>query len=278
MSKLRVFFFLILIFFNGCSKNTTKISAIKENKQDLELISTYAQAYDAFNKGDTFFAAQKFLEAEMLFPQSKWAPKSALMASYSYYLQNYYSKALSNLERFIKTYPNSEDIVYAYYLSAMCYYENIIDEKRDLAPMIKAKQKFIFIINNYPDTDFASDAQFKINLIDDILASKEMYLGRHYIKKRKWIPAINRFKHIVKHYEKTIFIEEALHRLVELNYEIGLIEESKKYANVLGVNYQSSDWYQRSYKIFNKDYSLNISQNIKKDKKGVLSKFQKLFE
>ena len=278
MNRLGLLIFSFLLLFSACSKNKDEISVIKENRQDLEMMSAYLEGYDSLNKGDPFFAAKKFLEAELLFPQSEWAPRSALMASYSFYLQNYYTKALLNLERYLITYPNSNDLVYAHYLIAMCYYETIEDEKRDTDPIFKAKEKFTFIVKKYPNTNFALDSEFKLELIEDVLAAKEMYLGRHYLKKEKWIAAINRFKNVLENYDKTIFVEEALHRLVEINYKIGLEEESEKYANVLGYNYQSSDWYQKSYKIFNKDYSVQISKKIKKDKKGVLDKFKKLFD
>ena len=259
---------LNLIFFYSCAKEEKEISNIKETRQDLEIATAYKEAYRALEENDPYFAAKKFLEAELLFPQSKWAPRSALMAAYSYYMQNYYQEALLNLERYIKTYPNDEDLAYAHYLIAMCYYETIEDEKRDSGPLIKAKGKFEFVANEYPGTDFAIDSKFKIELIQDILASKEMYLGRHYIKKGKWIAAMNRFKNIVNDYQQTIFIEEALHRLVEINYKIGLTEESQKYANLLGYNYQSSEWYEKSYKLFNKKYVSKIDR-IKKKKKKV---------
>ena len=268
-----IVFFLILL--SSCAKEEKEISIIKETSQDLEIIAAYEEAYEALEVNDPYFAAKKFLEAELLFPQSDWAPRSALMASYSYYLQNYYFEALSNLERYLKTYPNDKNIAYAHYLIGMCYYETIEDEKRDFAPLIKAKDKFNYVIENYPSTDFSLDAQFKIGVINDIIASKEMYLGRHYIKKGKWIAAMNRFKVIVDQYEQTLFIEEALHRLVEINYKIGLVEESEKYAALLGYNYLSSEWYKKSYQVFNKDYS---EKKIKKEKKGVISKFKKLFD
>ena len=238
MRKLYTLILFLIVLLSGCSKEETKVSLIKETSQELEMISTYREAYQALNTGDPYFAAKKFLEAEILYPQSIWAPKSALMASYSYYLQNYYTEATLNLERYLKTYPNDENLLYAHYLIAMCYYESIEDEKRDSGPLIKAKEKFNYILINYPYSEFAIDASFKLNLIQDILASKEMYLGRHYIKKGKWIAAINRFKIVVKEYNQTVFIEEALHRLVEINFNIGLIDESKKYAKILGDNYQ----------------------------------------
>jgi len=262
----------------SCAKDQKEVSKIQETRQDLELISAYKEAYLALEEGDPYYAAKKFLEAELLYPQSKWAPKSALMASYSFYLQNYYAEALSNLERFLKTYPMNKNLAYAHYLIGMCYYETIEDEKRDSAPIIKAKEKFTYVIEKYPETDFALDAQFKLGLIQDILAAKEMYLGRHYIKKGKWISALNRFKNIIDEYEETIFVEEALHRLVEINYTLGLMDESQKYATLLGYNYQSGEWYKKSYKVFNKNYKDQIKKPIKKDKKGVIAKFKKLFD
>ena len=278
MKKINIIFFLFLLLINTCSKEEKKIVVIKEAKQDLEMISAYKEGYKALNEGDPYFAAKKFLEAELLFPQSDWAPRSALMASYSYYMQNYYAEAISSLERYLKTYPTDKNLSYAHYLIAMCYYETIEDEKRDAAPLIKAKNKFTYVVKNYPNTDFTLDSKFKLGVIEDILASKEMYLGRHYIKKEKWIAAINRFQTVIKEYDQTIFVEEALHRLVEINYKLGLLEESEKYANILGYNYLSSKWYKRSYKVFNKDYSSQVQRSIKKDKKGVLDKFKKLFD
>ena len=278
MKKIYFLIFCSLFILSSCSKDEKKVSSIKESRQDLEMISAYREAYKALSQGDPYFAAQKFLEAELLYPQSTWAPRAALMASYSYYLQNYYVEAIQNLERYIKTYPNDKSLPYAHYLKAMCYYESIEDEKRDSAPLINAKKNFDFIVKNYPNTEFAIDASFKLNLIQDVLASKEMYLGRHYIKKGKWIAAINRFKNVIKVYDKTVFIEEALHRLVEINYKLGLVDESQKYANILGYNYLSSEWYKKSYKVFNQSYSVQLNKSIKKDKKGVLKQFKKLFD
>ncbi len=277
MIYLRYLVLVIVLQLNiSCSKEEKKISVIKEVSQDLEMVTAYKEGYQALSDNDPYFAAQKFLEAELLFPQSEWAPKSALMASYSYYLQDYYAEATSNLERYLKTYPKHKDLPYAHYLIAMCYYETIEDEKRDTEPILKAKNRFEFILANYPETDFALDAKYKLDLIDNLLASKETYLGRHYTKKGKWIPAIKRFQNVLENYSQTIYVEEALHRLVEINYRIGLIEESQKYANLLGYNYLSSKWYKKSYKLFNKDYD---EKRIKgKKKKGVISKFKKLFD
>ena len=239
----------VLFLTVSCAKNEKEAVVIKEVNQNLEMITAYKEGYEALLINDFFYAGKKFLEAELLFPQSEWAPRAALMASYAYYLQSFYAESALNLERFLKTYPNDKNLVYAHYLLAMCYYETIEDEKRDTEPLFKAKNKFN-LLKEYPETDFALDAKFKLGLIDNVLASKELYLGRHYIK-RKWISAINRFKNVIKFQDQTIYVEEALHRLVEVNYKIGLLEESQKYANLLGYNYQSSEWYEKSYNLIN---------------------------
>jgi outer membrane protein assembly factor BamD len=203
------------------------------------------------------------------------------MAAYAYYSDDYYYEAINQIEDYIKKYPNDIYMDYAHFILAMCYYENIVDEKRDLQPLLKSKKKFEFIITEYPNTDFALDAKFKLELIKERLAGKEMFIARHYLKTKKWIPAINRFKIILKNYETTVYVEEALYRLVEINYKLGLINESKKYANLLGYNYDSSEWYKASYKIFNKDYVYDDkkAKRLKqKNKKKILSKFKAKFK
>ena len=266
-------FYLLVLLIVSCSKNE-KVSIVKEKNIQTQMIEAFADGYEELENGDVLFAAKKFNEAELLYPQSKWAPKAALMAAYSYYSQDYYYDAEYELKRFLKVYPNEKDIPYAHYLLGMVYYEKIVDEKKDLEPLLMAEQKFKFIEKNYPNTDFALDSSYKLDLIQDYLASKEMYIGVHYIKKKKWIAAINRFKNVVNKYDKTSFIDEALHRLVELHYNLGLIEESQKYASLLGYNYQSSEWYSKSYKIFNQNYKSKLE--IKKEKEGIFRKFKKL--
>ena len=271
----KIFFLIIFVILTSCSSENKKISIIEKSDLELQMIDAYKEGYEELERGDVIYAAKKFNEAELLYPQSKWASKAVLLSAYAYYSQNYYDRSIQELERFIKKYPNHKNMDYAYFLLAMCYYENIIDEKKDLGPLLLSQQKFEFILKNYPDTDFAQDAKFKIDLIQDVLASKEMYIGKYYLKKGKWVAAINRFKTILDKYETTIYVEEALHRLVETNYKIGLEDEAKKYANLLGYNYQSSQWYEQSYKIFNKDYK--ASYEIKKDKQSVFKRFKKLF-
>ena len=269
--------FIILIFFSfACSKEVSKDIEIKEKNIELQVMEAYNEGLKELESGDVLYAAKKFNEVEIMFPQSKWAAKSTLMAAYAYYSQDYYYDTIEELKIFLRKYPKHENIDYANYMMALAYYEQIVDEKKDLNSILLSKEKFKFVINEFPETDYALDAKFKLDLINDILASKEMYLGRYYFDKRKWIPAINRFRKVVDEYSRTIYIEEALHRLVEVYYTLGLVDEAEKYANLLGYNYQSSEWYEQSYKIFNKDYQTSFE--IKKDKESVFGKFKKLFK
>ena len=263
----------------SCSKEEIKSSVIEEKSLELQVLEAYQGGLEALEQGDVLYAAKKFNEAEILFPQGKWAPKSALMAAYSYYIQDYYGDSIAELDRFIKVYPGNENLRYAYYLLGVCYYEQIVDEKKDLQSIIKAKKTFQTVLNKYPNSEYALDAEFKIDLIDDILAAKEMYIGRYYFEKKKWIPAINRFRTIVDNYDTTIYAEEALHRLVEVHYTIGLVDEAERYAQLLGYNYQSSKWYEKSYILFNKNYEVKKrerSKTYKKKNKGILKKFKSL--
>ena len=274
-------FFIILILFSSCSKEKITKSTIKEKSLELQVQEAYSDGMESLKAGDVLFASKKFNEAEMLFPQADSAPQSALMAAYSYYTQDYYGDAIAELKRFLRVYPTHKDLVYAYYLLAICYYEQIVDEKKDLQSIVNAKKNFNIILNNYPDSEYAIDAEFKIDLIDDILAAKEMYLGRYYFEKKKWIPAINRFREIVDNYDTTIYAEEALHRLVEVHYTIGLIDEAEKYARLLGYNYQSSKWYENSYSLFDKTYEKRKRERFKTYKKkggGLIKKFKTLLE
>ena len=274
----KVFLILLLSVFLllACSKKNNK-EIVSEPTEKEMVVAIYAEAVDALKKGDAFYAAKKFKEAESLLPQSEWAAKASLMASYAEYSRNAFSNSIFGLERHIANYPADKNIPYAHYLIAICYYEQILDEKKDLQPLVQAKEKFEFIILTYPETDYAIDARFKLDLIIDQLAAKEMSIARYYMKTEKWIPALNRLKIVVEKYDKTVFIEEALHRLVEVYYTIGLVEEAKQAAAILGYNYQSGTWYERSYKVFNKEYK---TKKIKKTKEmGLIRrKIKGLFE
>ncbi|WP_440681849.1 outer membrane protein assembly factor BamD [Candidatus Pelagibacter sp. HIMB1623] len=266
--------FVILIFCLSCSKQTVEKSVIKETNLELQMIEAYKEGLEQLKKGDVLFAAKKFNEAEILFPQSEVAPRSALMAAYSYYSQNYYGDAIAELNRFLRVYPNHKNIAYAEYLLGLSYYEQIVDETKDLNSIQSSKKIFLDVVKKYPNTDFAIDAEYKISLINTILAAKEMYLGRYYFDRKKWIASINRFKFVVDNYETSIYVEEALHRLVEIYYIIGLEQESKKYASLLGYNYKSSKWYENSYNIFDKNYQ---KIKIRKEENSILKSFKSLF-
>ena len=267
---LKYILIIFILTLSSCKNDKKEVSVIIETSMDLQMIQAYNEGLKNLESGDVMLAAKKFNEAEILFPQSKWAPRASLMSAYSYYSQEYFANAIDELERFLETYPNHERISYAYYLLGICYYDQIVDEKRDLKVIEDAKKFFVKVINDYPQSDFAKDSEYKLELIEEILASKEMYLARYYIEREKWIPAINRYKNVLENYDRTVFIEEALHRLVELHYKIGMIDESKKYASLLGYNYQSSRWYKESYKIFNKNYN-NKKKKIKKKKKKFIT-------
>ena len=271
-----IIIFSSFMFLFSCGKEVEKVALIKEINQKIEMISAYKEGMNLLELGDYFAASKKFLEAEILFPQSEWAPRSVIMASYSYYMQDYYSLAIDNLKRYFQTYPKDKNIAYAHYLLAICYYDTIEGEKKDLAPLILSKKEFNYLIKNYPNTDYAYDARFKIDLINDILAAKEVYIGRHYIKKKKWIPALNRFKIVLKDYETTVHVEEAIHRLVEIYYKLGMEDESLKYASLLGYNYNSGEWYRETYKIFNKKYEFKVPKK-NNEKSKILSKIKSLF-
>ena len=265
MNKCFLLFFALILFVS-CSKDVEKKSVIKQKSLDLQIREAYSEGLNALEQGDVLFAARKFNEVEILYPQSDLAPKSALMAAYSYYADDYYEDCIMELDRFLQIYPKDKNLDYAYYMLGVAYYEQIVDEKKDTFSILKAKDYFEYLIKNYPNTEYAFDAAFKIELIEDILAAKELYVGRYYVDRKKWIPAINRFKNVVNDYDTTIYVEEALYRLVEIYYLLGLKEESKKYAALLGYNYESSQWYENSYVLFNESYEkIKRNENIKKN-------------
>ena len=279
---MKYFFKFLLIlsisFLVNCGGKKEKEVDIKGFDLEAEMIEAYNEGLKALEEGDVLFAAKNFNAVENLYPQSIWASRSVLMAAYSYYTQDYYGDAISELKRFIRNYPANDNLDYAYFLLGTCYYELIVDEKKDLSSLLNSKKYFDIVIKKYPNTDFALDAKFKLDLIANILASKEIYIGKYYMSKKKWIPAINRFRNVVNNYEKTEYVEEAIHRLVEVNYMIGLESEAKKYAALLGYNYQSSEWYKESYRVFNKDYE-DPKDKIKKNKQNVIIRnFKKLFK
>ncbi len=276
MKKISIFFiFFTYLIISGCGQKKVEVKPLEDSNIDSQMIKAYNEGLTALDNKDYMLAVKKFGEAEILYPQSIWAPRSALMTAYSYYVYERYFDTIFELERFLKTYPEHNRQNYAYYLLGLAYYEQIVDEKKDLEPIINSKKYFQIIINEYPGSEYAADAEFKLDLIKEILAAKEMYLGRYYIEKEKWIPAINRYKTILENYDDTIYVEEAIHRLVEIHYKVGLINESKKYANLLGYNYQSGEWYEKSYKIFNKNYEKPKIKTAK-NKKTIIQRLRSL--
>ena len=249
---------LLNLIFLSCTKKNEIVYDSSELKDPYKI---YQEAYNSFERRDYFFAAKKFSEAELNFEIVELAAKSSLMQAFCFYAINFYDEALENLDGYLKQYPADKNRKYAKYLIAIIFYEKIKDEKRDLEPLLKAQEKIDSYLKEFPDNEYSIDLKFKKSLITNQLAAKEMYIGRYYISVQKWVPAIKRFQNVVKNYDQTIFIEEALHRLVEIYYHIGAEEEAKSYASILGYNYNSSDWFKASYKIMNKDYKI-----IKKEK------------
>ena len=277
MLKSLIVFLISALLILSCSKKDKIEATLEEGTIEEQMILAYKEGLKFLEEGDALYASKKFNEAEILFPQSIWAPKSSVMSAYSLYYYNYYGDAIFQLERHLKNYPNDKNLAYVHYLIAICYFEKLSDEKKDLEPLIQTQKKFEYIINNYPNTDFAIDSKYKLDLILDMLAAKEMYIGRHYMETEKWIGAINRFKNVINNYDDTVYVEEALHRLVEIYYKIGLIDEAKKVAYVLGYNYESGKWYENSYRVFNKSYKKVEIDNKKKDFL-LIKKFKSLFE
>ena len=267
----RIFFTLLLIIFlHACSKNN-KLELETSKKRD-NAFAIYNEGLEAFKINDFFYASEKFNEAELSFDTPKFSAKSAIMSSYSLYAINLYKEAEENLNRYLKNYPGDSNVIYAHYLLAIIQFEQVGDEKYDLKPLKESKEKIDFFLKNYPNTEYAIDLKFKKSLLQNQFAAKELYIAKYYISVQKWIPAINRLKLIVDKYDETVFIEEALHRLVEINYHIGLEKEANKYASILGYNYNSSEWFEKSYKILNRDYKKIIKNSKKNEEKGLFKK------
>ena len=260
----------IAIILNSCAKKNNEFEY--ENSKQIDPYEVYKEGLEAFNSNDFFFASEKFSEAELNFASPDYAAKAAIMSSYSLYAINLYDEAEENLMRYLKNYPGDDKVIYAYYLLAIIQFEQISNEEYDLAPLLESKKRIDFFLEKFPNTEYAIDLKFKKGLLRNQFAAKELYIAKFYISVQKWIPAIKRLKIIVNEYDDTIFIEEALHRLVEINYHIGLQDEAKKYASTLGYNYNSSKWFEKSYQIFNKDYKKILSKAKQKEKEGLFKK------
>ncbi len=273
LSRILLVISISLIIYS-CSKENTVYSP----SDKIDPYTLYKEGLESFEKNDFFFASKKFSEAELNFDKVELAAKSAIMSSFSLYGINFYDDAIENLDRYLKTYPSDKNVIYAHYLIAIIYFEQISDEKKDLKPLLEASKKIDYFLKKYPDSDYAIDLKFKNDLIQNQLAAKELFVAKHYISTQKWVPAITRLKIIIERYEETIFVEEALHRLVEIHYHLGLENEAKEYAKILGYNYNSSEWFQQSYKILNKNYVFKSNQNNNKNIKKEKNIFKKIIE
>jgi outer membrane protein assembly factor BamD len=264
--NIKIFLITVILMLNfSCSKKD-ELNINKPSPEE-KAYEVYNEAVENMEKGDWFYASKKFSEAELIMPDLQHASKSLLMSAYCLYQINFYPEAQATLERFIAKYPIDDNIEYAKYLMVITHYEQILDEKKDISPLLISKDIISKFIKEYPDSEYTLDLKFKIDLINNQLASKELYVAKYYIQTQKWVPAINRLKNIVDKYDQTIFVEEALHRLVEVYYKVGLIDQAKSTATLLGYNYNSSQWYQQSYKILNKNYDLPKIAKKKKDNK-----------
>ena len=275
MKLIYILSFIILV--NTCSPKKEVLNVIKGDDIEEQMILTYNTGVQALRDGDILYATKMFNEAELLFPQSEWAPRSSLMAAYAYYTEGYYNDSIKELKRFLKIYPNNKNLDYATYLIGINYYESIVDEKKDLRPLEEAIKYFEIVIKDFSKTDYALDSRYKLELIQDLLAAKEIYIARHYMNREQWIAAINRLKEVINKYETSIYTEEALHRLVEIYYIIGFEEDAKRYASLLGYNYPTGSWYEKSYSIFNNDYYIKKRKKEEKDNKNLIDKIKAFF-
>ena len=233
-------------FLNSCSLKNDKLV---KPKKIPSLEKLYVEAYKNFEIGKYNDAIELFNEVEKNYGYTEWASKALLLKAYIYYDSSRYIDALENLKIFKKLHSGNKEMVYAEYLIAICLFEQININSRDQTNTKLALNQFNKVINNYPNSLYAEDLVIKLDLIYDQLAGKEMYVARYYQKREKWLAALKRLMNVLEKYQTTIYTEEALHRLVEINYKIGNIEAAKKYASILGYNFNDSDWFKKSYKI-----------------------------
>ena len=241
----KLFFACLIVLIVSCSGNKKKDVSYEE--RGLNII--YNSALLKLKNKEYKEAVYEFDEVERQHPYSVWARKSILMSSYASYKDRDYIKTEINLKRYIGLYPASDLVPYAQYLLGMCYFDQIIDEKRDQTSVQNAYQTFQLIIDRYPETSYAKDAYYKLIFLEDILAAKEMNIGKTYLKLKKYISAAKRFKYIVNNYQTTSFVPEALHRLVEVYLILGVNQEALINARVLGYNFPDSKWYNYSYRL-----------------------------
>ena len=241
MKKIALLFslFLSLGVISACSSTPEN----DDNKSAEEL---YAKGYKLLNKDMYQKSAETFEKGELQHPYSKWATKAKLMGAYAYYKDRKYDDAIISLDRFIKFHPGNKDIAYAYYLKALCYYDQIVTVEKDQGNTEEAYKALQQVIFRFPDTDYAQDARLKLDLTKDHLAGKEMEIGRYYLSQNNYLSALNRFSTVVNDYQTTSHIEEALYRQVELYTILGMPDEARNAEKVLGHNYPQSKWYHKA--------------------------------
>jgi len=237
---------LLIIFLSQCS---TKKIELTKTKPKISLEKLYTEAYKNFEDGKFQNAVDLFLMVETEYGYTEWAAKSLLFRSFIYYDLGRYVESLENLKKYKKLYSADKNIIYADYLTSICVYEQIGIKSKDQKNTLLAKKLFTDFIKKYPNTDYSYDLKLKLDLINDQLAGNEMYIARYYQERKKWLAALKRLSNILENYQSTIYIEEALHRMVEIHYKIGNIESAKKFASILGYNFNESDWYKKSYTI-----------------------------
>lgn len=252
-------FLMILIFLIVFSCSSKKIEQIEYVEREVDEI--YNSAIDLMNNEKFISAAEEFNEVERQHPYSIWATRAQIMSAYVKYKVQDYDVAIGAAQRYIDLHPGADDVDYAYYLIALCYYERINDVKRDQSFTVQALNSFKNLNNRFPNSRYIRDANLKIDLINDHLAGKEMDVGRTYLKLNNYIAAINRFKNVVDLYSKTSHVPEALARLTELYLYLGIYDQAKIYAAVLGHNYNNNKWYKYSYELL---------VNLKNKKEGII--------
>ncbi len=229
----------------GCSTTEDEVDEVVEESQSVGEL--YQQAYDTFATQEYKKAIEQFEEVDRQYPYSEWAKRAQVMAAYAAYRAQEFDEAALILERFVKLHPNNERTPYAYYLRALCHYDRITDVGRDQKMTERAQQTLREVVSRFPGTEYARDAAIKLELTEDHLAGKEMQVGRYYLERAEYLAAINRFRYVIDAFQTTSHVPEALHRLVEAYLQLGVKEEAKKYAAVLGYNYPGSKWYEYSY-------------------------------
>ena len=239
-----------LLLTAGCGGGKGKNRDTAYVARDVDTL--YTAAKDRLDRGDTKVAAELFDEVERQHPYSPWARRAQLMSAFSYYVARDYSKSVQSAQRFLSIHPGNKDAPYAYYLIALCYYEQISDVTRDQKITLQAQQALNDVVRRYPGTRYASDARLKIDLVNDHLAGKELEIGRFYERSGKWLAATIRFRNVVDTYQTTSHAPEALYRLVEAYLSLGIPEEAQKAAAVLGANYPGSTWYGKAHELMNK--------------------------